>query len=353
MSDEYDTWLENALGVDVSSYVGGVTIDPSASSGQYATGLDIPPDPPGGYATGLDIDPNASGGPPYYALGENGPPDMPDIDAGNFAASLTGVADDAGAANATGAVIAEDDIPYVLGETAIEEVETEPDDGSGETSETAGKPTISVTANGEDFKISGSGFLPNANVAIRGRQHGDGWAKELPYFEARSDSEGRIDCEVTGSFMCRAPGEIRFSATNGQANQSDISRVLWSDDVNAVCLVPKNEKDDDSDEPSDKPDDNGDDPPAHGTIGVTIENADLAHDVFLTVRDLNLNGQIIVSGEKLPANTRRPLKITADKDGRGKIHWAAVQVDSPAGTQPKEDTVERITAGQNISTGLH
>jgi hypothetical protein len=123
MSDEYDSWLENALGVDVSSYVGGVTIEPSGGSQQYATGLDISPDPPGGYATGLDINPNSSGGPPYYALGEDSDP--ADIDAGNFAASLTGVPDDSGAPTSSGAVIAEDKIPYVLGETAIEEVEVE------------------------------------------------------------------------------------------------------------------------------------------------------------------------------------------------------------------------------------
>jgi hypothetical protein len=256
MSDESDSWLENALGVDVSMYVGGVTIEPTGGPEQYATGV--------------EIDPAESGGPTYYATGED--VDPAGVDAGNFSSYLTGVTNDmnaGGAPYATGAAIAEDKIPYVLGETAIEvDDETQAEYGGsndgqpGGSSENGGnapaptgKPIISVKADGDDFKVTGSGFTPNANVTIRGRQYGDGWANEK-YYPVHSDQDGKIDCKVPGGYVCRAPGAIRFSGTNGHGNKEDFSRVLWSDDVEAVCVIPKSKKDedDDNDEP-DSPED--------------------------------------------------------------------------------------------------
>lgn len=114
-------------------------------------------------------------------------------------------------------------------------------ESAGRTSGSADKPTIAVAASGDNFKVTGWGFLPNSTVTIRGRQLGADWAKELPYFTARADGSGSFGSDVAGIEVCKAVGAIRFSATDGRENRADISRKLWSDDVEATCLVQAQE----------------------------------------------------------------------------------------------------------------
>jgi len=99
-------------------------------------------------------------------------------------------------------------------------------------------------------------------------------------------------------------------------------------------------------------DDGGEGSASDQEIGATIENGDAISDIFLTVEDLNLGAStVIVNRRRLNVGKRMALTLQADRDGRGKIHWIAEPADGPAGTI-KEEIVERITAGQNISTGL-
>lgn len=98
-------------------------------------------------------------------------------------------------------------------------------------------PTIGVSATGGGtgtiFKVTGSNFVPKAQVTIRGARIGDGQIHQF-YWSARSDDEGDL-IPFDIPLPCVPGLVINFSANDGRHNPADLTERLWSNTVPASC----------------------------------------------------------------------------------------------------------------------
>jgi hypothetical protein len=97
-------------------------------------------------------------------------------------------------------------------------------------------PTIGVSAAGGGsstvFTVSGSRFVPNVQVTIRGARIGDGEIHQF-YWTATSDGGGRLGMDLP--LPCVPGVVISFSANDGRHNPADLTDRLWSNTVQASC----------------------------------------------------------------------------------------------------------------------
>jgi hypothetical protein len=86
-----------------------------------------------------------------------------------------------------------------------------------------------VQSNGDgSFKVSGSGFLPNATVNIL---IGDGTLNQNPLSLTVPATDGTFKDFPTGK-ICRRPGEIFFEASDGRIDQGS---QVFSNTVPISC----------------------------------------------------------------------------------------------------------------------
>ncbi len=94
-------------------------------------------------------------------------------------------------------------------------------------------PTISVSSTGagtgSNFAVTGSGFLPNVNVRIRVVDD----AFHEHDFNQSTDAQGKLNARF--SLPCNSGLTLHFSATDGRANPSDLTGVLFSNTFNLPC----------------------------------------------------------------------------------------------------------------------
>ncbi|KQZ57800.1 hypothetical protein ASD53_09345 [Lysobacter sp. Root559] len=98
------------------------------------------------------------------------------------------------------------------------------------------RPSISVRSSGAGestvFKLTGTDFLSNAEVKIRAVRLEDG--QVLQYFWLTfSDGQGSISMDLP--IPCVPGLVIYFSATDGRADSTDGTGVLWSNTIAATC----------------------------------------------------------------------------------------------------------------------
>jgi hypothetical protein len=95
------------------------------------------------------------------------------------------------------------------------------------------KPSISVSSSGSGpgsvFVVSGSGFSPNSNVRIRVV---DDVLHERD-FNQSADGQGKLNARI--GIPCNSGQGLHFSATDGRADPSDITGVLFSNTFNTPC----------------------------------------------------------------------------------------------------------------------
>ena len=98
-------------------------------------------------------------------------------------------------------------------------------------------PTLSVRASGGGidsvFRATGSGFLSNVQVTLRGARIEDGQVRQF-YWSTISSSEGKIEIDLP--LPCVPGIGISFSANDGRYNSNDRTDRLWSNTVPATCL---------------------------------------------------------------------------------------------------------------------
>jgi len=97
-------------------------------------------------------------------------------------------------------------------------------------------PTIGVSATGGGaetiFKVTGSGFVPNVQVTIRGARIDEGQVHQF-YWAAMSDGGGNLSFDIP--LPCVPGLVISFSANDGRQNPADLTDRLWSNTVQASC----------------------------------------------------------------------------------------------------------------------
>lgn len=94
-------------------------------------------------------------------------------------------------------------------------------------------PSISCSTSGADvFNISGSGFLPNAQVTIKGANIINNQVNNV-YWTTTAGSTGAISQSLT--IPCLQGVQISFSATDGRSNPNDWTGKLWSNTVTCGC----------------------------------------------------------------------------------------------------------------------
>lgn len=126
-----------------------------------------------------------------------------------------------------------------------------------------GRPFIKVVSHGDgSFAVSGSSFLANARVNIR---IVDNTHQADIFTNTTSDGSGTFTFETGG--ICRAPGQIFFSANDGRPDANDKLGTLISNTVPMTCPNSGGKDDpDDPDEPDNpsppSPPDPAPDPPA-------------------------------------------------------------------------------------------
>jgi hypothetical protein len=98
-------------------------------------------------------------------------------------------------------------------------------------------PNISVSSTGSSFVVTGSGFLPNANVRVRIVEGSGLGPPAHPDVNQSTDAQGRLN--VTFTVTCNAPdtpGDVlHFSATDGRPNPADLTGFLFSNTVDRPC----------------------------------------------------------------------------------------------------------------------
>jgi hypothetical protein len=92
-------------------------------------------------------------------------------------------------------------------------------------------PHIEVEAKGDgSFKITGTGFLPNATVHIRMADD----AFHMIWLQQSSTGTGQLEF-ITGK-ICQRPGYLHFSANDGRIDPQDPMRgPLWSNFATSTC----------------------------------------------------------------------------------------------------------------------
>ncbi|RJL31853.1 hypothetical protein D5H75_15430 [Bailinhaonella thermotolerans] len=93
---------------------------------------------------------------------------------------------------------------------------------------------VSTTGSGEStvFTLTGSGFLPNAQITVRGVRPGDGQVFEW-YWLTSATPSGTLDFPIP--LPCVPGLVIHFSATDGRVNATDLTHRLWTNTVPAPC----------------------------------------------------------------------------------------------------------------------
>ncbi|WP_162820669.1 WD40/YVTN/BNR-like repeat-containing protein [Microvirga calopogonii] len=105
--------------------------------------------------------------------------------------------------------------------------------GTGGGSTTTKKPTITCTTTPPDnFKITGSDFLPNAKVNLRGANIINNQVNNV-FWSTQSNSTGGID--YTLQIPCVPGVQISFSANDGRSDPNDLTGTLWSNTVTSSC----------------------------------------------------------------------------------------------------------------------
>ena len=94
-------------------------------------------------------------------------------------------------------------------------------------------PVISVASSGTGqqsvFTVTGSGFSPNKDVRIRVVDD----ALNERDFHQSADGSGKLNARL--GMGCNSGGTLHFSATDGRADHSDLTGVLWSNTFNIPC----------------------------------------------------------------------------------------------------------------------
>lgn len=97
-------------------------------------------------------------------------------------------------------------------------------------------PAIAVATDGNGtstvFTVTGSSFVANAQVTIRGARIADG-AILQSYWLTTADKDGKILLPIP--LPCVPGIGISFSATDGRPNAADMTHKLWSNTVTARC----------------------------------------------------------------------------------------------------------------------
>ncbi|QKG19994.1 hypothetical protein ACTIVE_1630 [Actinomadura verrucosospora] len=97
-------------------------------------------------------------------------------------------------------------------------------------------PSLQVTSTGSGqstvYKMTGSGFVPGAQVHIRAVEITDGQATEI-FQLTTADNAGRMAFDL--AVPCQ-PGEtFSFSANDGRVQSGDFTQTLWSNTVTLQC----------------------------------------------------------------------------------------------------------------------
>jgi hypothetical protein len=97
-------------------------------------------------------------------------------------------------------------------------------------------PSISIGASGGGsstvFRLTGTNFVPNAQVTVRGARIGDGQFHDF-YWSTSSDNSGGVHLDIP--LPCVPGIVISFSANDGRRDPGDLTNRLWSNTVQAVC----------------------------------------------------------------------------------------------------------------------
>jgi len=97
-------------------------------------------------------------------------------------------------------------------------------------------PIIEVSATGGGggtvFEVTGSRFVPNVQVTIRGARIEDGQIHQF-YWAAMSDGGGNLSFDIP--LPCVGGVIISFSANDGRHSSTDLTDRLWSNTVQASC----------------------------------------------------------------------------------------------------------------------
>lgn len=97
-------------------------------------------------------------------------------------------------------------------------------------------PSISVGSSsggtGTIFRVTGSSFLPNVQVTVRGARIDDGQVHQF-YWSTTSSSSGNVQLDIP--LPCVPGIVISFSANDGRHNPADLTDRLWSNTVQATC----------------------------------------------------------------------------------------------------------------------
>jgi hypothetical protein len=105
--------------------------------------------------------------------------------------------------------------------------------GGGGAQTVAAAPTVNCSTSGADvFTISGSGFMANSQVTIKGANILYGQVNNV-YWTTSASSTGTINQSLT--IPCVPGVQINFSATDGRSNPNDWTGKLWSNPVTCSC----------------------------------------------------------------------------------------------------------------------
>ncbi|QKG20148.1 Mad20 [Actinomadura verrucosospora] len=97
-------------------------------------------------------------------------------------------------------------------------------------------PSLQVTSTGSGqstvYKMTGSGFVPDAQVHIRAVEIIDGQATEI-FRLTTADSAGHMAFDL--AVPCQSGETFSFSANDGRVQSGDFTQTLWSNTVTLQC----------------------------------------------------------------------------------------------------------------------
>ncbi|MEU9020364.1 hypothetical protein [Actinomadura sp. NPDC048394] len=97
-------------------------------------------------------------------------------------------------------------------------------------------PSLQVTSTGSGqstvYKMTGSGFVPNAQVHIRAVEIIDGQANEI-FRLTIADGAGKMAFDL--AVPCQSGETFSFSANDGRVQSGDFTQTLWSNTVTLQC----------------------------------------------------------------------------------------------------------------------
>lgn len=82
------------------------------------------------------------------------------------------------------------------------------------------------------FRVTGSRFLANVQVTIRGARIGEDGIFDF-YWTTLASDQGSIDAQL--AIPCVSGLQISFSANDGRPDANDLTNRFWSNTVSAFC----------------------------------------------------------------------------------------------------------------------